>query len=321
MRVVARQPVAIRACLLAVLVLAGGCSDEPPDAPGPDDKPQAQWAFDPAEAARRQARQAENLNVPTHVTLDLGGGVSLDLVLIPSMAYIRGPGRAEARRYDDPGPGGSAESLPPFYMSVTEITQAQWLAVMGPPGPWQGETYARAGADHAASYVSWNDAMAFCQALTARLAARSVQGADRKFALPGETQWELACRAGSAGPFGYGDDDAEHLGDYAWYDANAGSRGEDYAHGVAGKKPNAWGLYDMHGNVWEWCRDAGGNANSPGRSPAVSASGYCVLRGGSCVSDAPHCRAATRRRARATHRNYAFGFRVVSPPPTGQTEP
>lgn len=302
MRVVMHQRVAVSACLLAALVLAGGCSDEPPDAPGPDDKPRVQRLFDPAEAARRQARAVDSLNVPGQVALDLGGGVSLALVLIPGAAYAGGPGQAEAGRHDDNGPAGSVVSCPPFYMSATEITQAQWLAVMGPPGPWQGEKYARAGDDHAASYISWNDAAAFCQALSARFAAQPAHGLAGEFEIPRERQWELACRAGCAAPFGYGDA-AKLLGDYAWYDANAGSRGEDHAHGVAGKKPNAWGLYDMHGNVWEWCQDAYGKVNSPG--------GYRVLRGGSCVSAAAHCRSATRHRARAGHRNYGFGFRVV----------
>ena len=131
--------------------------------------------------------------------------------------------------------------------------------------------------------------------------------------LPTEAEWEYACRAGSKTPFCYGDD-ASQLGQYAWYSGNAGDQGEKYAHAVGQKQPNAWGLRDMHGNVFEWCQDwyADSYARTDVRDPKGPASGkYPVLRGGSWRNPALHCLAAKRNRVDPDHRGSDIGFRVV----------
>lgn len=158
--------------------------------------------------------------------------------------------------------------------------------------------------------VSWNDAIRLCNRLSARFGLRPcyVHGDDREagdvvweraadgFRLPAEAEWELACRAGSRGQV-YGP-----LDDIAWYRANAGERLRD----VAGKQPNAWGLYDMLGNVWEWCFDP----YDPPEGPRVYGP-YRVFRGGGWL-DAPRgCRASCRRKSHPTFRIDDLGFRLA----------
>lgn len=123
-----------------------------------------------------------------------------------------------------------------FFMGKYPVTQAQWEAVMGTnPSNFKGS-------DHPVEQVSWED----CQEFIKRLNATGMG----IFRLPTEAEWEYACRAGSAGKFCFGDDESL-LGNYAWYNANSASQTQP----VGKKKPNAWGLHDMHGNVWEWCLD------------------------------------------------------------------
>ena len=137
---------------------------------------------------------------------------------------------------------GAGQLTKPFWLGKTEITQGQFKKVMGTE-PWLNQDSVQIGEDNAAS-VSWNDATAFCQRLT-----------DQKgesYRLPTEAEWEYACRAGTTTSWSFGDDE-EQLGQYAWFRGNAS--GEQYVHKVGLKKPNPWGLYDMHGNAWEWCSD------------------------------------------------------------------
>ena len=127
----------------------------------------------------------------------------------------------------------------PFYLGKYEVTQEQWEAVMGSnPSHFKGPK-------NPVEQVSWDD----CQQFLVKLNAKS-GGQGSKFVLPTEAQWEYACRAGSTGKFCFGDDEKQ-LGEYAWYEANSG----DKTHPVGEKKPNTFGLHDMHGNVWEWCQD------------------------------------------------------------------
>ncbi|MEI7837094.1 MAG: formylglycine-generating enzyme family protein [Planctomycetota bacterium] len=149
--------------------------------------------------------------------------------------------------------------------------------------------------------ISWDEAVEFCKKLSAK-SGTTVR-------LPTEAEWEYACRAGSKTQFGYGDE-ATALGKYAWCATNSGDRTRP----VAQKKPNAWGLYDMHGNVWEWCSDwyANSYANAGLRDPQGPDSGTLrVLRGG-CWGNGPKgCRAAFRSRCLPDVRYFQYGFRVA----------
>ena len=236
---------------------------------------------------------------PRDLTLDLGRGVTLKLVLIPAGEFMMGSPKTDPDRYDDEGPQRKVTISKPFYMGVYEVTQAQWRRVMGVE-PWKGRRWTKPGDNNAASHLNWNDASRFCQMLSKKIG--------RTVALPTEAQWEYACRAGSKAPY--------RLGDYAWYDRNAYDTGEKYVHAVARKKPNAFGLYDTRGNVWEWCRDwydkrfyAQANNVDPENTTVSKAR---VLRGGSWCSADEYCRSAYRYRFTPSCRNYyPFGFRVV----------
>jgi formylglycine-generating enzyme required for sulfatase activity len=148
--------------------------------------------------------------------------------------------------------------------------------------------------------VSWNDAQAYIQWLNGR--------GEGMYRLPTEAEWEYACRAGSTTAFSFGDD-ASRLGEHAWWGENSG-----YTTHLAGqKKPNAWGVYDMHGNVWDWCQDWMGDYPSGAVVDPIGArsSQDRVLRGGSWHSPAVYCRSANRRTYSPESRNISLGFRLV----------
>ena len=130
----------------------------------------------------------------------------------------------------------------PFYLSKYEVTQKQWFDVMG-TRPWQDEAYVREGDDYPAMSVSWEDAQEFLRRLNEREGVES-------YRLPTEAEWEYAARAGGTLEFSEG-----KLGKYAWFDQNTLDAGEPFVHRTGQKEPNAWGLHDMHGNVWEWVAD------------------------------------------------------------------
>ena len=190
----------------------------------------------------------------------------------------------------------------PFKMGVHEVTQTQYERLMGVnPSHFKG-------ADNPVHRVSWNDAVEFCRRLS-ELPAEKAAG--NVYRLPTEAEWEYACRAGTATKFSFGDDESE-LGDYAWYGVNCDQK----THPVGSKKPNAWGLYDMYGNVWEWCQDWEedypiGSVTDP--SGATSGS-YRVARGGSWDDTAGFCRSAYRSRYGPSYRSYRYGFRVCLSP-------
>jgi formylglycine-generating enzyme required for sulfatase activity len=155
--------------------------------------------------------------------------------------------------------------------------------------------------------VSWEEARAFCDKLNALEEPRS--GGDR-YRLPTEAEWEYACRAGSTTRFSFGDD-AAGLGDYAWFSDNSGSQ----THPVGQKRPNAWGLYDMHGNVFEWCEDryeANYYANSPGADPlGPSGASDRVIQGGCWFGNPRFARSAYRGWCAPGFRDDGVGFRLA----------
>jgi formylglycine-generating enzyme len=235
--------------------------------------------------------------------------IGMKLNVIPPGTFMMGYPPTE--KGHDPSQDQHAVSITKaFYMQTTEVTQGQWKALMGTE-PWKGEDYVKEGANYAASYVSWNAAVAYCKKLSEK------EG--KTYRLPTEAEWEYACRAETKTVWSFGND-GKILGDYAWYSENAYSAGERYAHQVGLKKPNAFGLYDMHGNVNEWCNDyyeSDYYKRSPGEDPIGPASGSSrVTRGGSWnTGHATYARSAYRSRSVADLRygggNTGYGFRVV----------
>ena len=202
-----------------------------------------------------------------------------------------------------------------YWMEQTEVTQGLWQSVMG-TSPWveRGNTddY-KAGANYPAVFIDWTDAAEFCRKLTTRERAAGRLPSGWSYTLPTEAQWEYACRAGTTGP--YNGDGTGVLSDYAWYDKNAADVGEKYAHLVGQKKPNRWGLLDMHGNVWEWCQDWYGGRLPGGRNPQVSSEGPDrVYRGGGWLSIAEACRSGGRNWSDPSIRHSFLGFRLALSP-------
>jgi formylglycine-generating enzyme required for sulfatase activity len=232
------------------------------------------------------------------IALDLGKKVALKLTLIPAGKFLMGSPADEAGRDEDEGPLREAVISKPFYMGLQEVTQAQYEAVMG------AKPSRFTDAAKPVESVSWDEAVEFCKRLSRRT--------NQAVALPTEAQWEYACRAGAKTRFSSGDDDRQ-LSTFARY-----GQGPDAGTGPVGsKKPNAWGLYDMHGNVWEWCADwyAGTYVNAPAQDPAGPALGQSrVLRGGSWVNTSEGCRCATRNKSLPDVRYNGIGFRVVVNP-------
>ena len=197
----------------------------------------------------------------------------------------------------------------PFWLGKTEVTQGQFKKVMGTE-PWAGQQSVKIGKDLAASYVDWNDATAFCQNLTGLERKAGKLKANEEYRLPTEAEWEYACRAGTTTAFSFGEDESK-LGEYAWFRGNAFLAGEHYAHKVGLKKPNPWGLYDMHGNVWEWCSDWYGKALPGGTDPVGPGGGsYRVIRGGSWGTNRTAAGLRTRYPG-PSFRDNGLGFRVA----------
>jgi formylglycine-generating enzyme required for sulfatase activity len=248
----------------------------------------------------------------------------MKLNLIPAGTFTMGSPEDEEGRRDNETQHPVTISKP-FYMQTTEVTQGQWKEVMGTE-PWKGKSYVKEGANYAASWVSWEDAVEYCKKLSEK------EG--KTYRLPTEAEWEYACRAGTETRWSFGDDE-KNLGDHAWYGENAWDIDEKYAHQVGLKKPNAFGLYDIHGNIMEWCHDNFGAdyyKQSPENNPPGPASGYSrVLRGGSYSKLMRHTRSAHRYGDAAVYRTtVSFGFRVVRelddstqipPPPVPPTAP
>jgi formylglycine-generating enzyme required for sulfatase activity len=195
-----------------------------------------------------------------------------------------------------------------FYMQTTEVTQGQWESIMG-ARPWSGKEYVCDNIDCPAIYISWND----CQDFIRRLNQKE---ATDKYRLPTEAEWEYACRAGSTTTLANGgitklicgyDPNLDAIG---WYCGNS----DDKTHPVAQKDPNDWGLYDMHGNVFEWCQDYGYGDYASGHviDPKGPSSGYFrVLRGGDSFDAARWSRSASRYSDDPGHRHFSLGFRVA----------
>lgn len=277
------------------------------------DAPQVPLAVDPDEKRRLQSRDpGENsrkveralkegaaqalADLPDELSINLGNDIEVEFVLIPAGTFLMG----SRERDRDELPLHRVVISKPFYMAKHEFSQGQWEAVMG-PHKWlnqltEGDNK-MSGPTKAMNVLSWND----CQDLIRNMKARFPE---HEFALPTEAQWEYACRAGSRSEFHFGNDESQ-LGKYAYYQGNMnwpgqpGYQGKAFYHDVAQKLPNRWGLYDMHGGVWEWCADRYSDSyyfDSPLVDPTGPSSGrFHVLRGGSWFRYAKYARSSYRR--------------------------
>lgn len=197
-----------------------------------------------------------------------------------------------------------------FWLGQTEVTQSQWTLVMG-TSPWQGKSNVRAGKNYAASFISWEDAKSFVDNLNSKEHGSGSLPNDWEYSLPTEAQWEYACRGGTKSAFSFGDDPSE-LDLYGWSAENAFEKGDAYSHEVGKKRPNEFGLHDMHGNVWEWCKDSFGEKLSGGTDPIIeNGESFRVNRGGGWNFNTKCCRSASRLGDAPDARYNNLGFRIA----------
>jgi formylglycine-generating enzyme required for sulfatase activity len=288
--------------------------------------------FDAAEAKQHQRAWAQYLGVPEEITNSIG----MELVLIPPGEFMmgstpdeitwaqnitkanRGKGGFFPERPATEGPQHRVKISVPLYVGAYEVTQSEYAQIMGTnPSSFsangrnsrsvQGEDTSR----HPVEMVTWEDSVEFCRRLSAR---PDEKAARRLYRLPTEAEWEYTCRAGTTTRWCCGDDPSM-LSDFAWLGVNSDNK----THAVGNKKPNAWSLFDQHGNIWEWCADRHGPkyyAESTFIDPVGPASGrHRVTRGGGYDRHFLVCRSTYRGVAAAPpwpKSGPAFGFRVVA---------
>lgn len=270
--------------------------------------PPAVAPFTAEEAIKYQTDWAEHLGVPVEKRIPISGADDLTLVLIPPGEFLMGSNEADRLRFMDEARSGDnrgrTDRIPweapqhpvqitmPFYLGACEVSQAHWMAVMQTnPSEFQSPA-------HPVEMVSWNDAAEF----VARLNLVNTEEQFR-IVLPSEAQWEYACRAGTVSPW------ALESTETVVADSQDGTRP------VGQSTPNAWGLYDMHGNIWEWCRDWFDEdyySLSPLTDPNGPISGKeRVDRGGAWSYTLGHCRSAYRNRSTPTSTANCIGFRIA----------
>jgi formylglycine-generating enzyme required for sulfatase activity len=247
----------------------------------------------------------------------LVNSIGMTFALIPAGTFLMGSPQEEKQRSKDEEQH-EVEITRPFYLGVFEVTQKQWREVMGSnPSSLNRDRVGSDTDDCPVESVSWHDAVAFCEALSSRPEEKA---AGRKSRLPAEAEWEYACRGGAVEhqAFHYGNSlsstQANFNGDYPYGGATRGAYLERTTK-VGSYEPNAYGLYDMHGNVWEWCSDWYGNdyyKKSPRRDPTGPAEGTSrVVRGGSWDCFGQRCRSAWRNGTEPANRYEYLGFRVA----------
>jgi formylglycine-generating enzyme required for sulfatase activity len=239
------------------------------------------------------------------------------MVWIAPGEFTMGSPDTERNRNPDEDPQTKVAISRGFWLGKCDVTQAQWKAEMGTTinqlfakfcaemGPVGGAwTFPGEGDSRPMSCMTWEEAMEFCRKLTQRERKADRLPEDWEYTLPTEAQWEYACRAGTTGAY------AGDLNALAWFAENSG----DTTHPVGQKQPNAWGLYDMHGNVWEWCRDWYADKLPGGAitDPVGATSGTLRVRRGGCWwFPAGRCRSAIRRGLEPGRRRHDVGFRLA----------
>jgi formylglycine-generating enzyme required for sulfatase activity len=236
---------------------------------------------------------------------EITNSVGMKLVLIPKGTFMMGSPESEQGRNENENQHEVTISKD-YYLGVYEVTQAQYEKVMGKnPSYFQGAKVGNENTDLPVDNVSWDDTVEFCKRLSDLPEEKK---AGRLYRLPTEAEWEYACRAGSKTAYSF-DDEEGLLPEYGWFKRNSSDR----THTVGLLEPNAWGLYDMHGNVWECCSDRYGDypkgAVSDPSGPKVGSSR--VYRGGSWYDVAASCRSALRFRIAPVVRYYFLGFRLA----------
>ena len=246
-------------------------------------------------------RAQSRLNIPQYDTLfEISAQHKLYFKYIPAGNFIMGSPLSEENRDADEGPEHKVIITKGFYLGVYEVTQAQWSQVMG-DNPAVFRTFA-ASPNHPVESVSWNECQEFIRKLNEKHPGN--------FRLPTEAEWEYACRAGSTTPYYWGDKMAQNgSSDYTW----ANSRSFAMTNPVGTKKPNQWDLYDMSGNVWEWCSDWYGEYQEGLQTnPKGPAEGKLkIFRGGSWYDFYESHRSANRHKHDIDKRYTAIGLRLV----------
>jgi formylglycine-generating enzyme required for sulfatase activity len=264
-----------------------------------------------------------------YFTQEIRNGVSIDMVQIPGGSFMMGSSATEEGHETNESPQEQV-TLPAFFMGKYPVTQAQWRSVVSSTAQVKRaidpEPSHFTGDDLPVEQVSWLDAEEFCLRLS--------KLSDREYCLPTEAEWEYACRAGTTSPFHFGETICSNIANYRAQDWEVGTTTSPgkYGPGKLGefrnkttpvgsfKLANRFGLYDMHGNVWEWCMDHwhDGYKGAPEDGFAwidlnAKVNGPRVLRGGAWIFNPADCRSASRIGYGADRRDDYLGFRVVSP--------
>ena len=218
--------------------------------------------------------------------------IGMQFKLIPTGEFMMG-----SEEFDWSKPAHTVTIQTPFYIGIHQVTQREWIAIMGNnPSKFNGD-------DLPVENISWNEVHDFVRKLNKKENTH-------KYRLPSETEWEYAARAGTTTQYSFGDDDLK-LGEYAWYSENSGGK----THPVGNRKANPWGLYDVHGNVWEWVQDEWHNSYNgapvDGSAWEDGVSAHRVFRGGGWIYSAGNCRSADRSSLGPGGRIHYLGFRLL----------
>ncbi|MGR9108539.1 MAG: formylglycine-generating enzyme family protein [Gammaproteobacteria bacterium] len=270
------------------------------------------------EVPASETEDSEPERVVSEAVIESAPSTLLDMVEIPGGSFLMGSSRDDSSAYKDEFPQHRV-TVSPFLMSRFPVTVRDYRTLMEKtPSEW---TETETDEKSPANYITWFQAIDFCNALSTHEGFEpcyEIQGEFVKwrrnaegYRLPTEAEWEYAARAGLSSVYFFGDG-ASDLGDYAWYSGNSGKK----VHPVGELKPNPFGLYDLLGNVWEWCWDWFGDYdNADARNPAGPETGSSrVLRGGSAWNDPRNLRSADRNRRNPEAGNVFIGFRCVRAP-------